>query len=114
MKDDCIFCRIAAGKIPAEKVLENEHLVAFNDIHPQAPTHVLIVPRQHIASLNDIAGEHLDLIGHVFEAARDVARKAGVAEGGYRVILNTNRDAGQEVFHLHFHVMGGRRLGSMG
>ena len=114
MAHDCIFCKIAGGDIPAEKVFENEHVVAFNDINPQAPTHVLIVPKVHHASLNELPADQMNVVNHVFEAVREIAKKTGVAEEGYLVILNTNRAAGQEVFHLHFHVMGGRPMGSMG
>ncbi len=114
MADDCIFCKIAAGTIPADKVFENEHVVAFHDIHPAAPTHVLVIPKAHYASLNDIPQDKMAIVTDVFEAARQIAKKSGVADDGYRITLNTNRAAGQEVFHLHFHVMGGRAMGSMG
>jgi len=111
--DDCIFCRIANGEIPAEKVLETEEIVAFRDINPVSPTHVLIVPRRHITSMNDEAGSG-DLFGAMLLAAREVAKKEGISEEGYRIVVNTNKGAGQEVFHLHMHVMGGRPLKSMG
>ncbi len=111
--DDCIFCKIAKGEIPAEKLLETDELVAFKDIHPAAPFHALIVPREHVATLNDTAGKEL-LLGRMLSAAREVARKAGVDEAGYRTVINCNRGAGQEVFHLHMHVLGGRALGHMG
>jgi len=114
MTDDCIFCKIVSGQIPAEKVFENDAVVAFNDINPQAPTHVLIVPKSHYPSLNEIPPENMNLISSIFEAARHVAKKCGIADEGYRTILNTNRAAGQEIFHLHVHVLGGRQLGSMG
>lgn len=114
MKEECIFCKIASGQIPCEKVLENENVVAFHDINPQAPTHVLIVPKKHVPSLNDITAENMDVLTNIFDAVKQVAYKTKIADEGYRVIINTNRAAGQEVFHLHFHVMGGRNLGSMG
>jgi histidine triad (HIT) family protein len=114
MADECIFCKIAKGEIPAEKVLETEGLVAFKDIHPVAPTHVLIVPREHIPTLNDLTGEKMDIATDLLSAARDVAKKLGIAESGYRTIINCNRGAGQEIFHLHVHVLGGRPLQSMG
>lgn len=113
MSDDCIFCRIARGEIPAEKLLETEDLVAFNDINPTAPVHVLIVPREHIPTLNDAADKH-GLLGKMLCAAHEIAKKSGVSEEGYRTVINTNRLAGQEVFHLHMHVIGGRPLKSMG
>ncbi len=114
MSDDCIFCKIASGAIPAEKVFENEHVVAFNDINPKAPVHVLVVPKAHWESLNEIPADRLDDMGHVFDAVRRIAAKQGVADDGYRVVINTNRNAGQEVFHVHVHIMGGRPMGSMG
>ena len=114
MPDDCIFCKIASGTIPAEKVFENEHVVAFNDISPKAPVHVLIIPKEHYASLNELPADGLNEMVHVFDAVRQIAAKTGVAKDGYRVIVNTNRNAGQEVFHLHVHIMGGRPMGSMG
>lgn len=113
MADDCIFCRIAKGEIPAEKVFENDEIVAFKDIQPSAPVHILVVPKQHVPTLNDTA-DHQALLGKLLAAARDVATKAGIAESGYRTIINTNRGAGQVVFHLHVHVMGGRPLETMG
>lgn len=112
MGNDCIFCKIANGTIPAEKLLDDDHLVAFKDINPAAPVHILIVPKKHIATLND--AQDAMLLGRMLIAARDLAKKHGVSEEGYRTIVNCNRGAGQEVFHLHMHLMGGRRLGSMG
>lgn len=107
---DCIFCRIAAGSAPARIVLEDEHVVAFHDLHPQAPLHVLVVPRRHITSLWELAER--ELAGHLLHAAAEVARGAQL-ERGFRVIANSGRDGGQEVAHLHLHVLGGRRLGRM-
>lgn len=114
MSDDCIFCKIVGGDIPAERIFENEHVIAFNDINPKAPTHILVIPKKHFATLNDVPTDEMDIIRTLFDAIREIAHKAGVAEDGYRVIVNTNRSSGQEVFHLHFHIMGGRQLGSMG
>ncbi len=114
MAAECIFCKIAKGEIPAEKVFEDETVVAFRDIKPQAPTHVLIVPREHIATFNDVGEQHGALAAHLLAVARNVAKKEHVDESGYRTIINCNREAGQEVFHLHLHVMGGRPLGAMG
>ena len=109
MADGCLFCRIVRGEIPATLVAENEHCVAFRDINPQAPTHVLIVPREHVASLNEARDPAL--VGRVALFAAEIARKEGIAERGYRTVFNTNADAGQTVFHLHLHLLGGRQLG---
>ncbi|MFH0799595.1 MAG: histidine triad nucleotide-binding protein [Pseudomonadota bacterium] len=114
MADECIFCRIVKGEIPAEKVHEDEDVVVFKDIHPAAPVHLLIVPRVHIPTLNDVTADQFPLLGKLLVTARDVAKKAGIAESGYRTIINCNRGAGQEVFHLHVHVLGGRPVGAMG
>ena len=103
---DCLFCKIAAGEIPAEIVKRTDKFVAFRDISPQAPTHLLVIPTHHIASLND--AKDPQLVGALVAFARDVARDAGVAERGYRVVINTNPDGGQTVYHLHVHVVGGR------
>jgi histidine triad (HIT) family protein len=108
MADDCLFCRIVRREIPATVVFEDDHVVAFRDINPQAPTHVVVVPREHVASLNDAADAAL--IGRLSLAAAKIARTEGVAESGYRTVVNTNRDAGQTVFHIHLHLLGGRRL----
>jgi histidine triad (HIT) family protein len=108
MPDDCLFCRIVRGEIPAKFVFENTDCVAFGDIDPKAPTHVLVVPREHVASLNDASGT--EMLGALFLAAAQIAKKEGIAEGGYRTVINTNRDAGQTVFHLHVHLLGGRSL----
>ncbi|HEX8719600.1 MAG TPA: histidine triad nucleotide-binding protein [Pyrinomonadaceae bacterium] len=108
--EDCIFCKIVAGEIPAAKVYEDERAVAFRDINPQAPTHALVIPRRHVASLNDAAEGDESLLGHLLLVAARVAREAGHAEGGFRTVVNTGADAGQTVFHIHVHVLGGRRL----
>ncbi len=107
---DCIFCKIVAGEIPAAKVYEDERAVAFRDINPQAPTHALVIPRAHVASLNDASESDEALLGHLLLVAARVARDEGRAEAGYRTVVNTNADAGQTVFHLHVHVLAGRRL----
>jgi len=107
---DCIFCKIIEGQIPAEKVLETEKVLAFKDIHPRAPVHVLVIPKEHIESLNHVRDEHKELIGEMFLAAGSIAQKLGISERGYRTVFNCNRDAGQEVYHLHLHVLGGRKL----
>ena len=108
---DCLFCRVAAGEIPASIVYEDARLIAFKDINPQAPTHILVIPRQHIASLNDLGPEDDALVGEMTRRAAAIAKEEGLAERGYRLLLNCNADAGQTVFHIHLHLVGGRRLG---
>jgi histidine triad (HIT) family protein len=108
---DCLFCKIAEGQIPARIVYEDKDVVAFADINPQAPQHVLVVPRRHIASMTDINQEDGPLLASIFMAATKVARELGIAESGFRFVTNVGPDAGQSVFHLHFHLLGGRRLG---
>ena len=108
---DCLFCRVIAGEIPATIVYQNDHVVAFKDITPQAPTHVLVVPRRHIATLNDLAPEDDALVGEMVRTAAKIARDAGHADHGYRTVFNTNADAGQTVFHIHLHLLGGRKMG---
>lgn len=114
MPADCIFCKIAAGEIPTNKVYEDEAVLAFHDIQPQAPVHVLVIPKKHLASANDLHAEDAALLGHIFSAVQNVAKSTGVAETGYRVITNVGKDAGQAVHHLHFHVLGGKTLGHLG
>lgn len=109
-ESDCLFCGIAEGEIPADLVHESERLVAFRDIDPKAPLHVLVIPREHLASLDAAAGEHGDLLGEALLVAADIARREGVAEGGYRTVINTGADGGQTVHHLHVHLLGGRAL----
>lgn len=109
---DCIFCRISEGQVPCQTVFESDTVIAFPDLHPQAPVHVLIMPRQHIATLNELPANS-PLAAELFQAIQAIARQTGVAESGYRVIANTNRDGGQEVFHLHLHLLGGQSLGPM-
>lgn len=106
----CIFCKIAAKDIPAKVVLEDEKIIAFEDINPKAPVHILIIPKAHFASLNDIPDAENSLLGELLLAARQIARKKGISGKGYRIVLNTERDSGQEVFHIHFHVLGGRKM----
>lgn len=107
---DCLFCRIIAGEIPAGLIHQDEELVAFKDISPQAPLHVLIVPRKHIASLNDLAPDDDALVGSMFRRAAALAKANGYEERGYRTVFNTNREAGQTVFHIHLHLLAGRSL----
>ncbi|HSG98284.1 MAG TPA: histidine triad nucleotide-binding protein [Woeseiaceae bacterium] len=108
---DCLFCKILAGEIPAELVYESDTAVAFRDINPQAPTHVLVIPRKHIATINDLEDDDHALIGSLYAAAKEIAAQEGIAEDGYRAVMNCNEGAGQTVFHLHLHVLGGRSLG---
>jgi histidine triad (HIT) family protein len=110
-KPDCLFCRIASGEIPADVVLSDPDVLAFRDISPQAPTHILIIPRKHIASVSELEPEDGELIGKLFIVARDLARQEGISEGGYRMVVNAGADAGQTVFHIHLHLLGGRGLG---
>lgn len=109
MASECLFCRIVRGEIPAKIVAEDDHCVAFRDINPQAPTHVLIIPRGHVASLNDVTDA--SLVGRMHMLAARIAGTEGLAERGYRTVINTNADAGQTVFHIHLHLLGGRHLG---
>lgn len=106
----CLFCKIIAGEIPSKKVFEDDQLYAFEDINPQAPLHALIVPRQHIATLNDLAAKDDDLIGSMIRRAAALAKDRGFDESGYRTVFNCNSQAGQSVFHIHLHVLGGRPL----
>jgi histidine triad (HIT) family protein len=106
----CLFCRIAAGEVPATKVYEDDRIVAFNDINPQAPMHVLVVPRAHVATLNDLAAEHDGLIGEMVRRGAAIAAERGYAARGFRAVFNCNAEAGQTVFHVHLHVLGGRAL----
>lgn len=108
MNGDCLFCKIIAGDIPSAPVYEDDVCFAFNDINPQAPTHLLIVPREHFDSLDKAGDEHRKILGHLLLTAAEIARKQGIAEDGYRVVINTNADGGQTVFHLHVHLLGGR------
>ncbi len=108
--ENCIFCSIIEGKIPSQKVYENEHVFAFKDINPEAPIHVLIIPKLHISSLNELQEENIDVISHVYSAAKKIAKELGVSDSGYRVVSNCGKDAGQTVYHIHFHLLGGRSL----
>lgn len=110
MSQDCIFCKIIAGEIPSELVYEDDLCVAFNDISPQAPTHILIIPKEHIASMNEAKEQHKETFGHLLLTAAEIARQKGFAEKGYRTVINTNDDGGQTVFHLHIHLLGGRQF----
>jgi histidine triad (HIT) family protein len=107
---DCLFCKIIHREIPASIVYEDQRVLAFNDVNPQAPTHVLVVPKRHIASLNDMSVEDDQLIGELVRRAAAIAKERGLSAGGYRTVFNTNRDAGQTVFHIHLHLLGGRSM----
>lgn len=109
-EQDCLFCKIVAGAIPAKLIFEDDRAVAFRDINPQAPTHALVIPRKHIASLDEASETDDALLGHLLLVAARVARAEGHAEGGYRTVINTGPDAGQSVFHVHVHVLAGRPL----
>ena len=106
----CLFCRIVAGEIPASKVYEDEQLIAFNDINPQAPMHVLVIPKSHLATANDLSAEHDALVGSMVRCAAAIAKERGYDGSGFRTVINTNAQAGQSVFHLHLHVIGGRPM----
>lgn len=107
---DCLFCKIVAGDIPTEFIYENDHIIAFKDINPQAPTHHLIIPKKHIAMINDLNKKDEALVGKMFLAARDIANQENVANDGYRTVINCGESAGQTVFHIHLHLLAGRLL----
>jgi histidine triad (HIT) family protein len=107
---DCLFCKISAGEIPANVVYQDEKVVVFDDINPAAPHHKLIIPRKHLSTLNDITTEDHELIGHMAHTAQKIAKTLEIDEEGYRIVMNCNAGAGQTVFHIHMHLLGGRRL----
>ena len=109
MADDCLFCRIVRGEIPAKLVFEDDLCIAFRDVNPQAPVHLLVIPREHVASLNQATDANL--VGRLLLAGAAIAKQENVADDGYRMVINTNRGAGQTVFHLHAHLLGGRPMG---
>lgn len=109
--EDCLFCRILSREIPADVIYESDTAIAFRDINPKAPTHVLIIPRRHIATINDITEADEPLVGSLYSAARQIAAQEGFSEEGYRAVMNCNEAAGQTVFHIHLHLLGGRALG---
>lgn len=108
---DCIFCKVAAHDIPARTVFENERLIAFHDLFPQAPTHILIIPKTHYTTLNDVPAADSALLGEMMSTATKIAKELGVNESGYRVVMNCNKDGGQSVYHIHLHLLAGRQLG---
>jgi histidine triad (HIT) family protein len=107
---DCLFCKMVAGEIKPDTVYEDDQVLAFRDISPQAPTHVLVIPKKHIATLNDLSLKDADLIGQLYLAARHIAKQEGIHERGYRTLINCNAEAGQSVFHVHLHLLGGRPM----
>lgn len=109
--DDCVFCKIVKGEIEARVVHRDDRCVAFEDLNPQAPTHVLVVPREHVATLDDLADDQAELAGHLILVARDIARERGHADAGYRTVFNCKSAGGQSVFHIHLHLLAGRTLG---
>ncbi len=109
--DDCLFCKIIVGDIPADKVFETENILAFRDINPVAPIHILIIPKIHIPTLNELEAEHNELVGEMVRTASELAKKEGISEGGYRIGFNCNKAGGQTVYHVHLHIMGGREFG---
>jgi histidine triad (HIT) family protein len=109
--DNCLFCKIVEGQIPAQLVYQDSECVAFRDINPQAPTHILVIPRRHIPTTNDLQPDDQALVGHLTLAAARIARQEGIEEDGYRLIMNCNEGAGQSVFHIHLHLLGGRGFG---
>jgi histidine triad (HIT) family protein len=110
MNENCLFCKIVNGEIPSVKVYEDDVCVAFNDISPEAPTHILVIPREHLDSLDKAEKSHQETLGHLLLTAARIAREKEIAEDGYRVVINTNADGGQTVFHLHVHLLGGRKF----
>ena len=110
MTTECLFCKMVAGEIKPKTVYEDNEILAFQDINPQAPVHILVIPKKHLATLNDLGPEHSGLIGKLALTATQLARQTGIAESGYRTVMNCNADAGQSVFHIHLHLLGGRRL----
>lgn len=108
---DCIFCKIVAGEIPSETVYEDEEILAFEDVNPTAPTHVLVIPKRHIATVNDLSDAHAPLVGRLLVRAGTIAGERGLSEDGYRLVMNCMRGAGQTVFHIHLHLLGGRPFG---
>ena len=111
--DNCIFCKIIAGEIPSKKAFEDDTMLAFFDIHPAAPVHILCVPKIHIKSINDIEASNIGYVAHIFEEIPKIAKSSGISEG-YRVVSNVGELGGQSVAHLHFHILGGKKLGRMG
>jgi histidine triad (HIT) family protein len=114
MADDCLFCRMASGTTPTSKVHEDDKVFVIKDIHPRAPTHVMIIPKQHIGSARELGAEHGELLAHMFATATTIADNLGVSGKGYRLTFNVGDEGGQTIYHLHLHLLGGRRLGPEG
>jgi len=110
MATDCLFCRIARKEIPSKVVHEDDRALAFEDINPKAPVHILVIPRKHIPTINELSQEDNSLVGHLVQVARAIAAEKGISEGGYRLVFNCRADAGQEVYHVHLHLLGGRKF----
>jgi histidine triad (HIT) family protein len=110
MKDDCIFCKIVNGTIPSSRVYEDDDVMAFDDIHPMAPVHVIIIPKRHIETLMDVTADNMKAVSSLINAAREVARVKGIDKRGFRTVINCNEEGGQVIFHLHMHVLGGKKL----
>jgi histidine triad (HIT) family protein len=108
---DCLFCKMVAGEIQPDVVLETDEVLAFRDINPRAPTHILIIPKRHISTTNDLESTDAELVGKLYLAAKEIAGREGLSERGYRTVMNCNADAGQAVFHIHLHLLGGRAMG---
>ena len=108
--DDCLFCKIVEKQIPAEIVYENDKVLAFKDIDPQAPVHILIIPKEHVTTLNDVKEEHTEVMGQILLAAKSLAKEFGIDEKGYRTVFNCNKEGGQAVYHIHLHLIGGRQM----
>jgi histidine triad (HIT) family protein len=111
--EDCIFCKIISGDIPSSIIYEDEHVLAFHDINPIAPIHILLIPRLHISSFNDILPENKELMGHMAWVSKEIAKQNNIDETGYRIVINCGEQGGQEVYHLHAHILGGRFLGGI-
>jgi len=107
---DCLFCKIIKGEIPADKIFEDDAILAFNDINAQAPSHVLIIPKKHITTMNDLVDEDVEVVGRLIKVAADIAKEKGFADAGYRTVMNCNQDGGQAVYHIHLHLLGGRQM----
>lgn len=114
MESECIFCKIVSGEIPAEKIHEDAHALVFKDIHPIAPVHLLVIPKKHLRSLDEISADELNIMEKLYATVQTTVKKLGLEKTGYRTILNTGPDSGQIVFHLHLHILGGRKLGLLG
>lgn len=108
--EECIFCKIISKEITASIVYEDERIIAFSDINPQAPVHILLIPKEHFPSLNEIPEDKKDILSHILLKAKEIAREKEIADRGYRIVLNTARESGQEVLHIHFHLLGGRQM----